>query len=130
MYSFERFAKSKWSLVVISGDRIIFRSKATAIKPLIRFLKTDLVSREQLIIYDKYIGRAAALLMALVKPIKVYTPVVSEGGRETLEQYGISYHADRQVKYLMGIASDDMCKWEKMTVGKSPEEFRAMLAKK
>ncbi len=127
MYSFDKFVESRWSLVILSEDRVVFRSTASAIKPLIRFLKSDYKRYSQIIIYDKYVGRAAALLMALIRPQKVYTPVLSEGGEETLTKYGIPFKALKKVKYLMGMASDEMCRWEKMTIGKSPEVFWDML---
>jgi len=127
MYSFDRFIKSSWSLVVLAEGRIIFRSRASAIKPLIRFIRSDLTSSSHLVIFDKYIGRAAALLMVLIKPVRVHTPVISEGGRQVLDKYQIPYEARKQVKYLMGMASDEMCRWEKMAAGKTPEEFLKML---
>ena len=123
MYSYDKFIISRWSLVIMAEGRIVFRSRASAIKPLIRFLKSDQIEEDALTIYDKYVGRAAALLMVRVKPLEVRTPVISEGGREVFEKFGISYIAQRQVKYLMGVASDEMCRWEKMTVGKTPDEF-------
>lgn len=122
-YSFEQFKRSRWSLVILSGGRIIFKSRAKAITPLVRYLKSSPDTRPGLVIYDKYIGRAAALLMALIDPAEVYTPVISDGGAQTLKKYGISHHADRQVEYLMGEASDDMCRWEKASLGKTPEQF-------
>lgn len=128
MYTYDRFIKSKWSLAVIADRRIVFRSQASAIRPLIRYLREKPDTLEPVTIYDKYVGRAAALLMVLVKPAKVYTPVISEGGAQTLEAHKIPFKADRQVKYLMGLASDEMCRWEKMTIGKTPDEFWAMLA--
>lgn len=127
MYSYDRFIKSPWSLVVISDGRIIFRSRASALKPLVRYLKSRRDQDGQVIIYDKYIGRAAALLMTLIKPREVHTPVISEGGRQVLEQYRVRFHADREVKFLMGVASDQMCGWEKMSVGKTPSELWDML---
>ena len=128
MYSFDRFKKSPWSLVVLERGRIVFRSRASSLKPLVRFLKSELNKNySQLVIFDKYIGRAAALLMVLIKPVKVHTPVISEGGRRALEESGIPFEAERQVKYLMGIASEEMCGWEKMALGKTPEEFFGML---
>ncbi len=127
MYSYDKFINSQWSLVIMAEGRIVFRSQASAIKPLIRFLKSDQVEKETLTIYDKYVGRAAALLMVRIRPLKVHTPVISDGGREVLEKFGIPYRAQRQVKYLMGMASDEMCRWEKMTVGKTPDEFWDML---
>jgi len=116
-------------MVILEADRVIFRSRAAAIKPVIRFIKSGGRERgaDSLVIYDKYVGRAAALLMSLVSPKLVCTPVLSESGEQTLKQFDIPFQADRRVKYLMGIASADMCKWEKMTLGKTPEEFWAML---
>lgn len=123
MYSFDRFIKSPWSLVVLAEGRIIFRSRASSLKPLVRFLKLELNNNSQLVIFDKYIGRAAALLMTLIKPVRVSTTVISEGGRQVLTEYDIPFEARREVKYLMGVASEKMCRWEKMAIGKTPEEF-------
>lgn len=123
-YSFERFRSSRWTLVILSEGRIVFKSRARAISPLVRYLKSGPGQSDDLVIYDKYIGRAAALLMVLIGPAEVYTPVISEGGREVLQQYGLLFHADRTVKYLMGEASQEMCKWERASLGKTPEQFR------
>lgn len=136
MYSFDDFKKSDFSLMILNDNYIIFESKSGALTPLVEFLKSirflnnpnDFSKKNsKIIIYDKYIGRAAALLMTKLNPVKVYTPVISKFGREIFEQYHIDFQADKEVTYLMGIASDDMCRWEKLTVGKSPDEFWAML---
>ncbi|UCD64954.1 MAG: DUF1893 domain-containing protein [Candidatus Zixiibacteriota bacterium] len=127
MYSFERFVKSRWSLVIIAHNRIIFRSQASAVKPLVRYLRERHPDGEPVVIYDKYVGRAAALLMVLIKPLKVYTPLLSLGGKEVFGEFGIPFQAQREVKYLMGFASDQMCQWEKLTAGKTPEEFWKLL---
>jgi hypothetical protein len=127
MFSFEKFIESKWSLVLLADDRIVFKSQASDLKPLTRFLRDGNRFEHELVIYDKYVGRAAALLITLIRPQKVLTPVISTGGKEILNKYGIPFKARRQVKYLMGVASDEMCRWEKMAMGKSPEEFWDML---
>lgn len=122
-YSFERFKRSRWSLVILSEGRIIFKSRARSISPLIRYLESQPRSQQDSVIFDKYVGRAAALLMVLIAPIHVHTPVISEGGDQILSQYGIPFTAERTVKYLMGEASEDMCRWEKASSGKTPEAF-------
>jgi hypothetical protein len=127
MYTFERFKKSSWSLVILSEGRPIFRSRARGILALRKFLKRENAPSDELTVYDKYIGCAAALLMALIKPARVRTPVVSEAGKAALIKYGIPFEAEREVKYLMGIASDEMCRWEKISIGKTPKEFLHML---
>ncbi len=67
MYSYDRFKKSPWSLVVISDGRIIFRSRASALKPLVRYLTSRREQGDRVVIYDKYVGRAAAMLMTLIQ---------------------------------------------------------------
>lgn len=116
------FKKSGKSLTIFDGEKIVFSSEKDALEPLIEFIKLN-SSFENLIIFDKYIGRAAAMLMTLLKPKKVYTPVISQFGKEVFEKHKISCEAEKEVEYLMGIASDSMCQWEKLSVGKSPQEF-------
>lgn len=123
MYSFEQFKRSRWSLVILSEGRILFKSRARAIKPLVRFCSQVAARPTDLTIYDKYIGRAAALLMVSLKPTQIMTPIISEGGTACLAEHGLSFTAEQQVKYLMGVASEDMCRWEKQALGKSPEQF-------
>lgn len=127
MYTFDQFKQSGKSLVILKDDQIVFESNLNALEPLIQFIKEKRHLEGGFVIYDKYIGRAAALLMTFLKPKKVYTPVISQFGREEFERFGIDYQFDKEVKYLMGVASEKMCRWEKMTVGKTPEEFWTML---
>ncbi len=129
MYTFEKFKQSTWSLVVLADNKVVFRSRARGLTPLRKLVNSNFSSDRRLTIYDKYVGCAAALLMALLKPSGVFTPVVSEAGKATLTRYNIPLVAEREVKYLMGIASDEMCGWEKMSIGKTPEEFLALLEK-
>ncbi|MFH1688525.1 MAG: DUF1893 domain-containing protein [bacterium] len=126
MYSFARFQKSPWSLVVLSGGRMVFKSRAKAIEPLLRYLNTNPPPLADAVIYDKYVGRAAALLMTLVGPIVVKTPIISDGGAAALLEHEIAFEAGRQVKWPMGVASENMCYWEKLAMGKSPREFLAI----
>lgn len=127
MYTFDQFQQSGKSLVIIKDDELVYQSDRNALDPLIQFIKEKRHLEGGFVIFDKYIGRAAALLMTFLKPKKVYTPVISQFGREEFERFGIDYHFDKEVKYLMGVASDNMCRWEKMTVGKTPDQFWQML---
>ena len=114
------------SLAVYDSDReLIFRSQASDLKPLIDLLRTDAAkkSRQCLCVYDRYVGRAAALLITRIQPAKVLTGVISEGGTETLATHEIAFEAGRSVKFLKGIAGDDICRWEKMALGKTSDEF-------
>lgn len=128
MYSLDRFARSRWSLVVRYEGKMIFRSRASGLRALKRYLKQGGRERRGVEMFDTHVGRAAGLLMVLAKPSTVYTTVISDGGCEVMERYGLSIEARKQVKYLMGIASEGTCRWERLAMGKSPEEFWDMLA--
>lgn len=127
MYSLERFADSGWSLVIRYEGKIIFRSRASGLKALQRYLKQSGQGRQGVEIYDTHIGRAAGLLMVLARPSQVFTNVISDGGREVMERHNLIFEATKQVKYLMGIASEGTCRWERLAIGKSPEEFLELL---
>ena len=129
MYTFDEFAKSEWSLVVCKEGTAFFRSKDSDLEPLVRYLAEHETNSENVTVYDKYTGRAAALLMALVMPDMVYTGTISDGGVEVLNEHNIRFQAGDRVRYLMGIASDGMCRWEKMAVGKTPLELLGELRK-
>lgn len=129
MYTLKQFAKSKWSLAVYKCQKVFFRSQASGIKPLIFYIKKHGTNEKNLVIYDKNVGRAAALLMVLIKPEKIYTPVISEKGLKALNGNKIDYYAAKKVKYLKGIASEGICKWEKLATGKTPLTFWGIVRK-
>jgi hypothetical protein len=123
MHTLEQFADSGISLVILREGQEIFRSQASGLAPLVEYLAMGQEQRDNLTIFDKYVGRAAALLMTLLNPVKVYAGVISEGGAETLEQFLVPYEAGKTVRYLMEVASESMCRWEKVSIGKAPDEF-------
>ncbi|KAA3634314.1 MAG: DUF1893 domain-containing protein [Calditrichaeota bacterium] len=123
------FQKSGKSLSIYSGTEEIFSSDKDALEPLVEFIQSD-ATYENLVIFDKYIGRAAAMLMTLINPQKVYTPIISQFGREVLQNKSIRYEAEKEVEFLMGVASDSMCRWEKISVGKTAEDLLEMLKKR
>ncbi len=117
------FMDSGRSLKIFLDNEAVFESKDSDLIPLISYLKQRTEQVDNLTVYDKYVGRAAALLMVLIRPRKVFAGVVSEGGAAVLRENEIPLEAGREVKYLMEIASQGMCRWEKAAVGKSPEEW-------
>ena len=127
MHTLEQFLAGGDSLNVYRGEEMIFSSESSDLKPLIDFIDSAEEMSGELTFFDKYVGRAAGLLMALVKPCMVYAGVISEGGAETLEKYDIPFEAGRRVKYLMGVASGDMCQWEKLSLGKDPQQLWDLL---
>ncbi|MCK4632789.1 MAG: DUF1893 domain-containing protein [candidate division Zixibacteria bacterium] len=123
MFTKDQFLSSTASLIVFHGDEVAFESDDSDLRPLVAYLGQTELGRNDVTMFDRYVGRAAALLMSRIKPIKVNTGTISEGGAVVLDEHAIPFEAKEKVTYLMGVASQDMCRWEKMAVGKSSEEL-------
>lgn len=123
MYNLQKFKKSDWDLIVYKNKKIIFRSKDSGIKPLIKYVKKFDRKYKNLVVYDKIVGRAAALLLAYTNSSKVYTPIISHSGILVLKKYKIDFEAKKKVKYIMNYGSKDICKWEKLAKNKTPAVF-------
>jgi hypothetical protein len=117
------FNHSDWNFVVYSGEDRVFESRQSDLRALVRFLQDRTDDARPVTFFDRYVGRAAALLMVIAEPTRVYAGIVSAGGRKVLEQHGIALEAGQDVDYLMGVASENMCRWEKLAVDKSPGEL-------
>ena len=121
--SLESFLESGKSLVIRAKDQIVFESDDSDLKPLLEYIQKFGPDYGQPVIFDKYVGRAAALLMTLVKPSRVCAGVLSENGKAALEEAALAVEYGSIVKYLMDVASHNMCRWEKMSLGLDAGQF-------
>jgi len=129
MITLAGFVESDLSLLVYADGKPVFESRASDLTPLLGYIDHQFDYRDELTLYDRYVGRAAALLMTIIRPTTVYCKIISDGGADVLNQYGIPFQSDQQVKFLMGVASGEMCRFEKMARNKSAEEFLRLLKK-
>jgi hypothetical protein len=129
MHTLASFLETGLSLIVYREGMVVFESSDSDLRPLVTYIRTHGTHDEKVVIFDKYVGRAAALLMGLIRPHHVYAGVISQSGAEELKESGIAFDAGREVKYLMDVASEGMCRWEKMAVGKTADELLAELRK-
>ena len=79
------------------------------------------------VVYDKVVGRAAALLLAYGKVKKVLTPLISRGGLLVLKRGGIKVEYKKMVKNILNSAGDDLCPMEKLSQGKNSVEFAKIM---
>lgn len=129
MYSLVQFTKSSYSLVVYRSHRRIFSSRARALKPLVSFLRRFGAHPQPVIVFDRCIGRAAALILSLVRPRQVLTPVISKAGVNSLRKYSIPFTATKRVPHLMNLASEGTCRWEMLTSGQTPRRLLKLVQK-
>ena len=126
---FQEFTASDDTLRVYEGDRPVFSSRKDRLLPLMEYLDRFASAHQGVVIFDKIIGNAAALLAIKAGGREVFSPLGSELALQTLEKYGIAYHFTRTVPTIQRADGEDMCPMEKLSLGKEPDEFhQAMVA--
>ena len=125
---FNQFLTSDDTLRVYEGDQLIFSSFKDRLLPLLEYIDLFAPDHQQVMIFDKIIGNAAALLVIKADCQEVYSPLGSQFAIKTLDKYGIKYHLTRVVPCIQKPEGEDMCPMEKLSLDKGPDEFyEAML---
>jgi hypothetical protein len=115
------FGASRDALWVYQGTKLIFQSRKKRLLPLLDYIEDFVPQTEGVIIYDRIVGNAAALLLKKALCLTVYSPVASQAAVRSLEKSGISYHFGSIVTYIQ--VGNGICPMEKLAEGKSPDEF-------
>jgi hypothetical protein len=124
---FRAFLASDDTLRIYRGGKLVFSSQKDRLLPLMDYIAAPEAVRGPLIVYDKVMGNAAALLAVVVKAVEVHSPLGSELAVKTLGQYGIKYHLTKIVPFIMRDDGQAMCPMEQLSLGKSPEEFYSIM---
>lgn len=127
---FKNFETSEFTLEIRSGKKRIFRSKKEGVRGLIDFIKKYGRRFKNLIIFDRVIGNAAALLFAYLKAKEVYGIIVSDLAKETLNKFKIKYYFKKTIPNILNKKETDICPLEKLSFQKTPEEFLVALKKR
>ena len=119
----EQFTNSDYSLWVYDRGKRIFQSKEERLAPLLDYIRAFVPKVKGVVVFDRIVGNAAALLMRKALCTKVYSPLGSQLAAQSLSNFGIKCHFSRTVAHIMSNRGDDMCPMEKLSIGKTPEEF-------
>ena len=120
---FARFVDSSDTFRVYHKGKLIFKSKKERLSPLLDYIDRYSPQVKDVVIFDRIVGNAAALLLQKAFCLEIYSPLGSEFAARTLSEQGIKYHFSRTVPYILNQAGDDICPMEKLSLGKNPEEF-------
>lgn len=126
---FARFVNSSDTFRVYHQGRLIFKSKKEQLRPLLEYIEEFPPKVQGVTIFDRIVGNAAALLLKKAVCREIYSPLGSEIAARTLSEQGIKYHFSRTVPYIINKSGDDICPMEKLSLGKSSEEFFQHLRK-
>lgn len=126
-YSLDFFLAKGWAFALVKGDKIIYKSKKQRLLPLLFCLKKYKAQMRGSMVFDKVIGRAAALLLIYGGVKKVLTPTISRGALQILARGGAEIKYQKIVKNILNQAGDDLCPMEKLSQGKNSVEFAKLM---
>ena len=120
---FDEFLMSNDTLQVYEGKRLIFSSAKDRLFPLLEYIDRFAPHHHRVIVFDKIMGNAAALLSVKADCQEVYSPLGSQIAIKQLDKYGIKYHLTEVIPYIQKPDGEDMCPMEKLSINKEPQEF-------
>ncbi len=126
---FKDFEVSDFTLEIRNKKKIIFRSEKEGILGLLDFIKKYGGRFKNLIIFDRVIGNAAALLCVYLKAKEVCGLIGSKAAKKTLKKFKINFYFKKTIPNILNKNKDDLCPLERLSILKTPEEFLDCLEK-
>lgn len=102
---------ARYTCVICRGDDI-HTSEKRGVAPLIELLDSRIDVRGYSAA-DKAVGKAAAMLFALLGVSEIYAVVMSRSAKKILDGHGIKYSCGEEVEYIINRKKDGMCPMEK-----------------
>lgn len=124
---FHEFLTSENTLQVYKGKELIFASTKDRLLPLVEYIDRFAPYHRGVMIFDKILGRAAALLCIKANCREVYSPVGSQLAAQALDKYGIKHHLIEIVPYIQKPDREEMCPMEALSISKESEEFYGLV---
>lgn len=106
---FNEFLTSSDTLRVYQGNKLFFSSNKDRLIPLLDYIARYRHNPEPVVLLDKVMGNAAALLSVLAGGREVYSPLGSQLAVKTLDRYGIKYHLTEIAAYIRSSNGKGMC---------------------
>lgn len=109
-----KLIEGQFSCVLVKDGDVIMTSKDRGIRPIIKMLMADQHSLKDMVLADKIIGKAAALLVVFGQIEYLYAHVISDCAKNILEKNNIEVNYNHIVPYIMNGDGTDKCMMEKM----------------
>ena len=111
------------SLVVVNHGRVVFETRSSGIRGLLEAVKKAGKELKGSAVADKIVGEAAAQVCAYSQMHRVFAEILSQCGKDVLEENRIDYEYENLVPHILKMNKSDLCPFEKIVKGsKSPEE--------
>ncbi len=123
---FDEFMTCDDTLRVYEDNRLIHASNKRGLLPILEYLQM-FDDYHQIVIFDKLLGNAAALLAIKANCRELYSPLGSQIATKTLDKYSIKYYINEIVPNIQRPGGFDICPMEKLSVDKGPEDFYELI---
>ena len=124
---YEEFISGTDTLRVYEDGVLVFSSLKERLLALLEYIDIYASAHQGVVILDKVMGNAAALLAINAHGREVYSPLGSTLAIQTLDKYEIKYYIEQVVPYIQQDHQEEICPMERLSVGNSPEEFYALM---
>ena len=126
----EQFRRANLTLMVVQNDSMVYSSRDEGLLPLIDAIESGKGYLRNALVFDKVVGRAAALLFCHGKSRHVFADLMSVRALEIFDIYGIKYVYDLLVPHILNVDSTDLCPFEKLVEDVSDPEVGYRLISK
>ena len=103
-----KLKENNYALITSNG----YYSCDSGIKPVIFKLNENINYFKNLIVADKIVGKASAMLLVLSGVKEVETQILSLSGKDIFDKYHIEYHYEELVDYIINRKGNGMCPME------------------
>lgn len=104
----EELTRNNYSIIASNG----YYSYGSGISPVIDKINENRLFFKDLIVVDKIVGKASAMLLTYSGVKEVYALCLSKQGKQIFEEYGITYHYDELVDNIINRKKDGICPME------------------
>ena len=126
---FNEFLAGSDTLRVYNKDnKLLFSSDKDRLLPLLEYIDRFATHHKQVVVFDKIMGNAAALLSIKAGCQEVYSPLGSQLAAKTFDKYVVKFYFSKLVPYIQQANGEDMCPMEKLSLDREPEEFHLIMS--
>lgn len=125
--AYEEFISSTDTLRVYADNILVFSSSQERLLALLEYIEVSASNYPGVVILDKVLGNAAALLAIKACCREVYSPLGSKLAIKTLDKHAIKHYIEQVVPYIHQDRQEEICPMERLSIGKKPAEFYALM---
>ncbi|MEO0077890.1 MAG: DUF1893 domain-containing protein [candidate division WOR-3 bacterium] len=111
----DRLRDEKAALLVLQADRLLFRSMAPGVKPLLELVDRFPQGIPGATAVDRMVGACAARVFVMLQFGRVVAETMSAPGREILVQADMPFSFRRLIPEVRNRDNTDVCPFEKMS---------------